>query len=123
MKLVELKAQIITSDTYQAFIREKDWAVILVDTEWDIRGKAKIEPTFRKAIKKYDELVAFGRFDPEIEVDLAHEINILQMPTVLYYRNGAHVAALISASQNVPDRINALIHGDKIGYHDGNDFI
>ena len=120
---MELKAQIITRDTYQTFIQEHDWAVILVDTEWDIRGKAKIEPTFRKAIKAYDKLVAFGRFDPEIEVDLAHEINILQMPTVLYYRNGELVAALISASQNVPGRLNALIHGDKIAYHDGNDFI
>jgi thioredoxin-like negative regulator of GroEL len=120
---MELKAQIITGDTFQAFIQEKDWAAILVDTEWDIRGKAKIEPTFRKAIKEYDELVAFGRFDPEIEVDLAQEINILNMPTVLYYRKGDLVAALISASQNVPGRVRALIHGDKIGYHDGNDSI
>ena len=120
---MELNAQIITRETYQAFIQKKDWAAILVDTEWDIRGKAKIEPTFRKAIKEYDELVAFGRFDPEIEVDLAREINVLQMPTVLYYRKGELLAALISPSQNIPGRIKALIHGEKIGYHDGNDFM
>jgi thioredoxin-like negative regulator of GroEL len=120
---MELSAQIITADTYQAFIQEKNWAAILVDTEWDIRGRAKIEPTFRKAIKEYHALVSFGRFDPEIEVDLAHEIDIRQMPTVLYYRKGELVAALISASQNVPGRIKALIDGREPGYHDGNDIV
>lgn len=120
---MELNAQIITRETYQAFIKEKNWAAILVESEWDIRGKARIEPTFRKAIKEYHGLVAFGRFDPEMEVDLARETNIQQMPTVLYYRKGELVAALISASQNVPGRIEALINGKEPGYHDGNDII
>jgi hypothetical protein len=58
-----------------------------------------------------------------MEVDLARETNIQQMPTVLYYRKGELVAALISASQNVPGRIEALINDKEPGYHDGNDII
>ncbi len=120
---MEIIAQILTKDTYHAFLNEKEWAVILVETESDIRGKAKILPTFRKSINAYKEIVAFGQFDPEIEKDLASQTNILNMPTVLYYRKGELVASLLSASQNVSGRIKALINGQEIGYHDGNDFI
>jgi len=120
---MELYAQILTKNTYQAFIQEKEWAVILVDTESDIRGKAKILPTFRKAINTYKEVVAFGQFDSEIEKELALQTNILNIPTVLYYQRGELVASLLSASQNVSGRIEALVDGRQIGYHDGNDFI
>jgi len=120
---MELNANILTKNTYQAFIHEKEWAVILVDTESDIRGKAKILPTVRKSMNTYRAVVAFGQFDPEIEKDLARQTNILNIPTVLYYRRGKLVASLLSASQNVSGRIKALINGRQIGYHDGNDFI
>ena len=120
---MEINAQILTKNTYQAFLHEKEWAVILVDTASDVRGKAKILPTIRKSILAYNQYVAFGQFDPEIETDLARQTNILNVPTVLYYRSGELVASLVSASQNVSGRINALMEGLKIGYHDGNDFI
>ena len=120
---MEINAQILTKNTYQAFIHEKEWAVILVDTESDIRCKAKILPTFRKSINTYNDLVAFGQFDSEIEKDLVHQTNITNIPTVLYYRKGELVASLLSASQNVSGRIEALMNGRQIGYHDGNDFI
>ena len=121
--LSNLTAEVITGHNYQAFISGNEFAVVLVDTGWDVRGMAKILPTFRKAIKEYAGIVSFGQFDPEIEVNLAHEINVLQMPTVLYYRKGELVAALISPSQNVSGRVKALIQNEDIGYHDGHDFI
>ena len=120
---MELNAEIITGNNYQTFINESAFAVVLVDTEWDIRGMAKIQPTFRKAIREYAGVVSFGQLDPEIEVDLAHDFNILNMPTVLYFRKGELVAALVSASQNVSGRVKALIREETIGYHDGHDFI
>ncbi len=120
---MELNAQTLTKNTYQTFIHEKEWAVILVDTESDIRGQAKIIPTIRKSINTYKEVVSFGQFDPEIETDLARQTNILNMPTILYYRKGELVASLLSAFQNVSGRIQSLMNGQEIGYHDGNDFI
>ncbi len=120
---MELNAQTLTKKTYEAFIREKEWVVILVETESDIRGQAKIIPTFRKAINTHKEFVAFGQFDPEIEKDLALQTDIRNIPTVLYYQKGHLVASLLSASQNVSGRIEALMNGQEIGYHDGNDFI
>ncbi len=120
---MEIHAQVLTKETYQAFIHEKEWAVVLVDTESDIRGKAKILPTVRKSMNTYKEVVAFGQFNPEIEKDLARQTAIRNMPTVLYYRKGELVASLLSASQNVSGRIKALMNGREIGYHDGNDFI
>ena len=120
---MELNAEVITGNNYQAFINESEFAVVLVDTGWDVRGMAKIQPTFRKAIKEYAGAVSFAQFDPEIEVNLANHFNIRNMPTVLYFRNGELVAALVSASQNISGRVKALIQNEGIGYHDGHDSI
>ncbi len=118
---MEINAQIISEDTYQAFIQQNEYSVILVDTEWDVRGRARILPTFRKAIKEHEDIVAFGQFDPDVEEALASRIIIPNVPTVLYFRKGELVASLLSSLQNVSARISALINSEELGYHDGND--
>jgi thioredoxin-like negative regulator of GroEL len=111
--------QLLTGTDFQSFIEAKKAAVVPLDAEWDVAYR----PVLRRRILEAEEVLAdqvnFGEVDCDTNLDLAESIPIPNVPSVVYYRNGELIAALVGAEQNVRARVERVLRGESIGYKDG----
>jgi thioredoxin-like negative regulator of GroEL len=110
--------QLLTGTDFQSFIEAKKAAVVPFDAEWDVAYR----PVLRRRILEAEEVLAdqvnFGEVDCA-NLDLAESIPIPNVPSVVYYRNGELIAALVGAELNVRARVGRVLRGESIGYKDG----
>jgi thioredoxin 1 len=109
----------ITTDTYQSFINDKPYAIILFDAPWDVGPGAMIRPSFEATAVKFADRINFGEINVDESQEIARQVHILNVPTVAYYKNGQLIKALIGAYQDIEGRLSALMDGGEIGYDDG----
>lgn len=111
--------QLLTGTDFQSFIEAKKAAVVPFDAEWDVAYR----PVLRRRMLAAEEVLAdqvnFGEVDCDTNLDLAESIPIPNVPSVVYYRNGELIAALVGAEQNVRARVERVLRGESIGYKDG----
>jgi thioredoxin-like negative regulator of GroEL len=113
--------QLLTGTDFQSFIEAKKAAVVPFDAEWDVAYR----PVLRRRMRmlEAEELLAdqvnFGEVDCDTNLDLAESIPIPNVPSVVYYRNGELIVALVGAEQNVRARVERVLRGESIGYKDG----
>ena len=111
----------LSSSQYAAFLSEKRVAAVHFDAAWNVGYRQEMRRRMRDAAEAIGEQANFGEVDCDTEIALARSLPIINVPTVAYYRDGVLVAALIGANQNVKQRVERLLRGDPIGYHDGTD--
>ncbi len=111
----------LTSDEYEAFVTAKAVAAIHYDAAWDVGYRSGMRRQMLEAADAFGEQANFAEVDVDSQHELAKALPVLNVPTVAYYRDGALVAALVGAHQNVGRRVERLLHGESIGYKDGAD--
>jgi thioredoxin-like negative regulator of GroEL len=113
--------QLLTGTDFQSFIEAKKAAVVPFDAEWDVACRSVLRRRMRmlEAEELLADQVNFGEVDCDTNLDLAESIPIPNVPSVVYYRNGELIAALVGAEQNVRARVERVLRGESIGYKDG----
>jgi thioredoxin-like negative regulator of GroEL len=109
----------LTAANYNQFLAQHDVAVVLFDATWDVAGGVAIQERYSRAREELSDKVGFGEIDVDAESALAKAIPILNVPAVVYYRNGFKLATLIGSSQNIAARIRRVMAGQLISYEDG----
>ena len=109
----------LTSEEYEAFVRQKRAAAIHFDAEWDVGYRPITRCKMREAMDALATQANFGEVDCDRHADLARSIRILNVPAVAYYSHGSLAAVLIGVRQNVRERVERLLRGQPIGYEDG----
>jgi len=109
----------VSEEAYELFLRQKEFAVILFDAPWDVGPGAMIRPRFEKAARAFSDRVNFGEVNFDELDRVVKSVGLANVPTVAYYKDGRLIAALVSATQDVTARTQALLDGKHIGRNDG----
>jgi|GEM_PF-16870 len=111
---LELRGDFLTTldeRTFQQFVSNRSVAVVLFDAEWDGACRALILKRLKSACEQYSDSVAFGEVDVDLDQELARKLEITQVPTLVYFRNGEVLASVVNATQDVSAAL-AKILGD-----------
>ena len=106
--------RLLTEADIASFLAEKPAAAIHFDAAWNAKYRAVTRNAMADAEKVLAAYVNFGEEDCDSEPELAKSIQILNLPSVAYYRDGKLVGALIGASQNVQLHLERVLRGDPI---------
>ena len=109
--LKKLKDMNLTEETHNDFLKEKE--VTLVDYYASWCGPCKILAPIIDNLSNDTELkdnVSVGKVDVEEQFRLSSDLNIMNLPTVIIYKNGEEKERLIGLQS--PD-----IYKDKIKYY------
>ena len=70
-----------------------------------------VAPIIEEMSKSYDGRVVIGKCDVEENEDLAMEFGIRNIPTILFFKNGAIVDKLVGAvgKAKIEEKIQALL--------------
>ena len=109
----------LTSEEYEALVRQKRAAAIHFDAEWDTEYRPIVHSKMREATDALVGHANFGEVDCDHNSELARSIRILNVPAVAYYLNGSLVAVLVGVRQNVHERLERLLRTETTGYEDG----
>jgi thioredoxin-like negative regulator of GroEL len=112
----------LTSNDYQAFVRQKRAAVVHFDADWDVDYRLIIRLKMSEAADVLAGHVNFGEVDCGAEAELAKSIQVLNVPSVAYYLDGKLKWVLVGARQNIQGRLGRLLSGEQIGHDDGMSF-
>ena len=80
------------------------------DGDWDA-GREIVAAAIREALAGFPD-VGFGYVDVDEEPELAQRLGIVNVPTVLYYRDGELVGAVIGQGQDVAGNIASVLSGE-----------
>ena len=111
----------LTSENYDAFVREKQAAAVHFDAEWDVGYRPIARKKMEQAEAVLSEQANFGEIDCDRDGKLVKSIRVLNVPAIAYYFNNTLVAVLIVFQQNVLGRLERLLRGEPVGYKDGMD--
>jgi thioredoxin 1 len=100
----------IDDSTYHEFINEEPIAIIHFSATWsgvDDQMRAIIQ----SAADKFGSSVNIGELDIDENHRTASEMNILTVPTVIYYRDGQVIekAPGLALNKNAVERIKSLL--------------
>jgi len=103
-----MKVQPWRSDRLEAFVRSKRFAVIHFDAEWDGANRAITRRQMQLAEIQFGTDAAFAEIDIDVDLEIALEIGISNVPAIAYFFDGKLVKALAGAVQDVRARIEML---------------
>ncbi|HEV7300080.1 MAG TPA: thioredoxin family protein [Tepidisphaeraceae bacterium] len=106
--------RLLTIKEVPAFVAAKPAAVLHFDAEWDIAYRPQVRKSMVDAEAALGDQANFAEVDCDANVELARSIPVRSVPLVAYYRHGKLVAAIIGADQNVRERLERLLRGEKI---------
>jgi hypothetical protein len=104
--------RVLTKTEVPAFLAEHRFSVIHCDAQWD--GYRLIVERNIKEIEANTPDVGFGYVDVDCDIDFAREANLLNVPTVIYYRGNNLIAAVIGQMQDIRGNIAKLRSGEAI---------
>lgn len=110
---------LLDSQQFESFIAAKSAAAVHFDAEWDSSYRAVTRRQMQVAEALLSEQANFGEVDCDASPELAKSIRLLNIPSVVYYKDGKLIAALIGARQNVRARLARILLGESIGRDDG----
>jgi len=111
-KPLELRGDFLTKlkeSAFQPFISNNRVAVVLFDAEWDGACRALILNRLKSACEQYADSVAFGEVDVDVDQELSRKLEINQVPTLVYFRNGEVLASVVNATQDVTAELAKIL--------------
>ena len=111
--------RLLDGSEFESFIATKPVAAIHFDAEWDVQYRPLVRRAMLDAERAFGGRVNFAEVDVDQDQELARSIRLLNVPAVAYFRDGALVATLIGANQNVAARVDLVLRGEPIGDQDG----
>jgi len=106
--------QLLTRTDLESLVATKPAAAIHFDAEWDKNYRTVVRRKMEEAEQALAEQVNFGEVDCDLAPDLAKSIPILNVPSVVYYREGKLVAALVGKEQDVRGSLERILRGEPI---------
>jgi thioredoxin-like negative regulator of GroEL len=98
-----------------SFVTAKPAAVVHFDAEWDKNYRTILRPKMEEAEQALGEQINFGEVDCDLAPELAKSIPVLNVPSVVYYRDGKVIAAVVGAEQDVLGNLERILRGEPIG--------
>jgi thioredoxin-like negative regulator of GroEL len=78
----------LTNSNFNSIINTvKHLALVQFKTEWSGASQI-IAPMYNELAKSYKGVVSFFMIDADVEKDLYHQYRIMELPTILFFRNG-----------------------------------
>jgi hypothetical protein len=111
--------RLLNSTDFQSFVEAKQGAAIHFDAAWNVSSGLILNRRMLEAEEALADLANFGEVDCGSNPALAKCVPVPNVPLVAYYRYGELIAALVGAEQNVRARMERVVRGQLIGYHDG----
>jgi hypothetical protein len=108
----------LKGDEIREWVKSHRYAVIHIDAEWDRYGD-EVQKQMKMAAEDFSGEVALGYVDADTEGDYAREIELGNVPTVAYYRDGELVARVVGASRYLSENIRVLKAGGVPGKYEG----
>jgi thioredoxin 1 len=106
--------QFLNRAQLETMVRAKVLAVILFDAAWD-NHRDLIRSKMSDADEAFGDRALFGEVDCDAEPELSREVGVLNVPTVIYFRQGAVVEKVIGAGQDVRRLFGSLVAGSSTG--------
>ncbi|MGE0792286.1 MAG: thioredoxin family protein [Sandaracinaceae bacterium] len=97
----------LTATELEELVASHEIAVIHVDAEWD--GYRKLVAQQMRA--QQEPTVGFGYVDIDADHELACALQIVNVPTVIYYPRGEPIATLVGLGQPIVQNIQRLRSG------------
>jgi thioredoxin-like negative regulator of GroEL len=107
--------RLLTRTDVESFVAAKQAAAIHFDAEWDRNHRTVVRRKMEEAEQVLGEQVNFGEVDCDLAPELAKSVPVLNVPSVVYYREGKLIAALVGAEQDVRDSLERILRGEPIG--------
>lgn len=105
--------RLLTADDFDAFVHEKPVAVIHFDAAW-VTYRSEVRHQMEQAAEVLGEQVNFAEVDIDEQPSLGEMIQLVNIPTIAYYRDGELVAAKIGAGQDIVGRTERVLRGEPI---------
>ena len=104
--------RIVTRANYEAFIRSRPVAVILLDANWTGRLGKAMKSLFIQAERELGDVVAFGVVDVNAEGDLSRSsLPVGNVPAIAYFNDASRVNIVIGLTQDISGNIRKLMEG------------
>src|SRR5688572_15373793 len=94
-----------------AFLARRPFSVVHIDADWDGHRKA-VADRIGIIESQFAQSVSFGYVDCDQEGEYAREIDILNVPSVAYYRGTSLCAVVIGTQQDIAGNIERLMRGE-----------
>jgi thioredoxin-like negative regulator of GroEL len=107
--------QLLTRTDVESFVAARQAAAIHFDAEWDSKYRTVVRRKIEEVKRDLGEQVNFGEVDCDLAPELAKLVPVLNVPTVVYYRDGKLVAVLVGAGQDVRGILERILRGETIG--------
>jgi len=107
-----MPVEALSNENYGEFVAEKNIAVVLFYAQWE-HYHPYLRSLLEAAVEEFNGQVNLGEVDVDACMDIAVNMSLKNVPTVVYYERGMPVESVIGveANRNLSGRVKRMLAG------------